>query len=436
MQPGIWSTAVRRENQKATRFPGVWIVGENEYRVRGKATSPKTGKVREVDRVLSPTTKPAASSAAEAAQARAQLLSEEDEPTRQRYRVEHYATLWLDGVLKMLQPSTADRYSSTIDLHIVPTLGDHFVDAVTHRDVLTWRNNQDAAPSTVNSRLRVLKTMFAAATIELNLPRDPTLGVEALPEDNDLDEDDGRLLEPAELAAFVDTARALVKGLPDSEGNVVTISPMWFAALATLAYTAMRAGEGTALQWPDIEDARIRVQRAQWRGLSKVTKGKRRRSVPLVEPLAVILREHRQWLIATQHPGLASGWVFPAASVRKERRDGSWPPVSTGSLRKPLLAVLKAIDLQGRITTHGLRRTWNNILRQVAAGEVVRSITGHVTEVMTEHYSHIGHDEKAQAATRALSLVRPPMKVGTEVGTEATESERPVRAATLTGRHI
>lgn len=412
---------MRRETKKATRFPGVMVVGESAYRIRGKRKDPKTGKVHEVDRVLTPTTDPPASSAAEAAQARASLLGEKQKPAGERTRLKDFATSWLLEHEKELAPSTVDRYASTIDNHIVPTLGEYFLDAVTHADVVTWRDAQTDAPSTVNSRLRVLKTMIADATVLHNLPRDPTLRVDALPEEtvvlDDEEDEDGALLSPDELAAFLDSARKLtVAG---------EIAPMWYPLLAVLAYSAMRVGEGTALRWSDIDEALaiIRVRRAQWRGIIGLTKNKRRRAVPLVGPLAELLREHRRWLVATQHRGAASGWVFPAAKVRIQREDGTWPPVSTSSVRKPLMAVLKAVELEGRITTHGLRRTWNNILRQVTAGEVVRSITGHSTEAMTAHYSHVHQNEKAQAATRALSLVRAqPSEVGTLVGTGITSN--------------
>jgi integrase len=59
-----------------------------------------------------------------------------------------------------------------------------------------------------------------------------------------------------------------------------------------------------------------------------------------------------------------------------------------------------------RITIHGLRRTFNNLCRQVAAGQVVRAITGHVTDAMTVHYSHVDKSEKHAAADRVLQLVR------------------------------
>ena len=118
--------------------------------------------------------------------------------------------------------------------------------------------------------------------------------------------------------------------------------------------------------------------------------------------------------------------MFPAARRRLKRADGAWPPVSTASLRKPLLVALEAAGLEGHLTTHGLRRTFNDLMRQVSSGEVVRSIMGHVTERMTEHYSHVRSDEKADAVARILRLVHPSAKVGTQVGTSRRNGKRPV----------
>lgn len=50
----------------------------------------------------------------------------------------------------------------------------------------------------------------------------------------------------------------------------------------------------------------------------------------------------------------------------------------------------------------------NNLVRQVAGGVVVRSLTGHVTEAMTDHYSYVGIDEKRTAVRAVLSLIHGP----------------------------
>lgn len=392
---------MRRQKQRATRFPGVWSVGE-KYRIRIYTKDPKTGLPREIDRVIP------AESAADASKQRA-ALTEPNEPQPQRTRLKDYAASWLLAKERELKASTVDRYATAIDLHIVPDLGDYYLDSLTHQDVVDWRDAQDAEPSTVNSRLRILKEITSSAAAELPLKRDPAARVRAQREAS-AEDDNGALLTAEELHVFLDAVQAT--------------APKWFPLLATLALTAMRVGEATALRWDDIEETAgtIRVRRGQWRGQIDTTKTETKRRVPLPAKLAAILRDHRRELVARQHPGLASGWVFPAARRRLPRPDGSWPPVSTSSLRKPLMAALAAAELSGRITTHGLRRTWNNLLRQVTAGEVVRSITGHVTERMTEHYSHVHQNEKAQAATRALSLVQPLPKPGTLTGTSIQEN--------------
>ena len=74
-------------------------------------------------------------------------------------------------------------------------------------------------------------------------------------------------------------------------------------------------------------------------------------------------------------------------------------------LRKPLGRALRAARIDDRFALHGFRRTWNNLLRQVASGAITRSMIGHETEEMFLHYSHIERDEKQSAVERALALV-------------------------------
>jgi hypothetical protein len=54
---------------------------------------------------------------------------------------------------------------------------------------------------------------------------------------------------------------------------------------------------------------------------------------------------------------------------------------------------------------------------------ITRSITGHVTEQMREHYSTVGLDEKKAAVANVLRLV-PRTKVGTRVGTRRMALDR------------
>jgi hypothetical protein len=116
--------------------------------------------------------------------------------------------------------------------------------------------------------------------------------------------------------------------------------------------------------------------------------------VPISKELTKLLGDRRAQLVAQQAPGLSEGWVFPTS-------EGTL--MAHSALTKPLKTALKEAGIEKRFTIHGFRRTFNNLLRQATTGEVVRSIMGHVTERMTEHYSHIESHEKRAAVVRALA---------------------------------
>lgn len=174
------------------------------------------------------------------------------------------------------------------------------------------------------------------------------------------------------------------------------------ALLAVLAFTGMRIGEATALRWSDIDEAAatIRVRRSIDRGHVDTTKTDTKRTAPLLPTLAAILGDHRRSLDYEGLPTAGDVWLFPSRVVRHRGK-----PMHKKALRKPLLLALAAAKLEDRLTTHGLRRTFNDLMRQVSTGEVVRSIMGHVTERMTEHYSHVRMTEKADAAAKVVRLV-------------------------------
>ncbi len=67
------------------------------------------------------------------------------------------------GKIPTLKPSTRDKYAVMLDQHILPALGDYYVDAITPQDVLRWRDAQRGKARTVNSRLRVLRTLLRDA---------------------------------------------------------------------------------------------------------------------------------------------------------------------------------------------------------------------------------------------------------------------------------
>jgi integrase len=263
-------------------------------------------------------------------------------------------------------------------------LGDHYVDAIEREDIVAWRNARRGTPATINTRLRVLRTVLADATEELRLARNPSARVKATDEQ----------------VHDAPPNRLTAEQLPRVLAALKEHEPERYPLFLTLALTAARVCEATALKWSDIDfDASsIHIRSARWKEHIGTTKTGRTRTVPMLEPLAAELRTHRRNLMERQAKGFEAGWVFPSAS-------GS--PIRGPTLWKPLKRALVVVGVTERFTLHGLRRTFNNLAWQVASGEVVRAMTGHATARMTEHYSHIESEEKRRAADAVLRLVYP-----------------------------
>ena len=78
-----------------------------------------------------------------------------------------------------------------------------------------------------------------------------------------------------------------------------------------------------------------------------------------------------------------------------------------GGLWKAWQDCLDSAKIDQRFTVHGLRRTFNDLTRRAGVDSVViRSLTGHVTERMREHYSTVALDEKRTAMASVVKLVR------------------------------
>ena len=380
------------------QYPGVTKTKDRRFRIRFKARDPKTGRLKEVKKVIDAAT-PA--EAAKAKQAQRERF-EAGTATRSRPRLADYASSWLRGKLPDLSPSTRDRYALVLGRHVLPALGDYYVDGIQRDDIIAWRDAQQGQPSTINSRLRVLRTVFADATIEFGLARNPCARVRGARESR-------RKRDPNRLTAvqFPRVLAALQEQAPER-----------YALYLVLAFTAARIGEATALKWSDIDfDAgTIQIRRARWKRHIGPTKTGDEREVPMDEALAMVLKAHRRRLIERQAPGLKADWVFPSAS--------GWP-IYGSTLRTPLKRALATAGVTQRFTLHGFRRTFNNLARQTASSLVVRSITGHVTDRMFEHYSHVEADEKRRAAHEVVRLVYPPRtQGGLGGGTSPTEPNK------------
>lgn len=368
--------------------------GQRWYRIRCRVRHPKTKRQHEIDRrVIAENTEEAAR---RLVTERAAWLAKHTRsvPASGPTRLGEAMTAWLAGKRDSIKPSTASTYGSAVAAWS-SVLGDYLVSEIDPLDVRDtiggWIEGGDE-PDTADGKLRVLRTFAretkCAAIVEgVRVKRDVRT--------DERIEDEGRGLEIEELRRFL------------AAGPSASKAKWWpraWAMVATMAWTGMRFGEASALEWRDVDlDAlTIRVRRAQWRGIVGHVKAKASKRVTVIPAeLAELLREHRRTMVAMQLPGCDSPLVFPS------RRAGA-TYVSNTHARKSILRVCKAagVALEERPAVHMLRHTANNLVRQNASELVRRAMIGHADDESGERYSSVTASERHEALGRVVRMVR------------------------------
>lgn len=364
-----------------TKLQGVKLIDKGLYEVRVYWTDAKTGRYRETLRRVK------AKSAKEAAEVRVQIAQElaESSGTKKRIRLTDYATSWLVWKRKTLRKTTLARYVDALDGHILPLLGEYYVDLLEQADIVAWLGQQSGKAETINGRLRILKTMLADAAVELSLAQNPAARVKAIPAEHETNiKRDGYKLSQEELTKVLDAA--------------LKHAPKWFPLIYLLAFTGLRFGEATALHWADVDWLRkqIRIERSQTRRIVGPPKTKSsRRMVPLSDEMAEVLKQHRATLIDRGYEGEL---VFPGDT-------GDY--LYSSALQKPMRRILAHAGINRPIPrAHGFRHTYNNLVRQIAGEVAARAIVGHSTLTASERYSAVGPDERHEIAEAIRVKIR------------------------------
>ncbi len=355
---------------KPTGHDGIYDLGNGWHRIRTSCID-ASGRLRELDRKRR-------CSLAEALEFKAAWRAEM-KATRSAGTLGEYAAAWLTMRRAYLKPSTVAGYEQILKHHIRPFLGSARLESMTPPMVSLWivrRLDAGYSARTVTSALLLLRTIVRDAVDEFQLPRDPCRRVRAPQATTGYTEEDPNLVTRDELALVL--------------AAFARVAPQHHALACTLAYTGARWGEATALRGGDVDfDAGvIRIRRSQWKGRVGTPKSGKPRIVPLLSDLAAILRPMA---------GDPMALLFP--------RGESYVAAST--FRDALRRACKAAGIEKRLTPHGLRRTFNNLVRQLS-GDVAREVIGHTSAKMTAHYSHVSVAEKAEVIRRAFGIVSEP----------------------------
>jgi len=386
---------IRKSRPKPTGVPGIKQDGPDRFLVCVTWIDPRTGRRRKREAV--------ATTLAEAVTLKEELKGAAPTASVTRQRFEDFGVQWMQVHGNRLAPSTRERYTEALAHATVP-LGDIFVDALQPADIRLMVSKQlkrGYAPTTVNARLRVLRVALDDLVEDGVLPTNPARVVKALPE--------GRTKGRRGRALLLDEFRLFITTVQDLSGK--EISEDIARLLLTAAWTGMRRGEILALRWDDVENGELRVERSVWRRQEKSTKTDDPRRIVVVKPLAEALAEQRRWLVASQHPGLPSGLVFPAsplqarAGAKRRGSEGvSWYRSPT-IFKVPLGKVVDAAGITD-ISAHSLRRTWENLMREAGVDQLVRrALAGWRSEKAQAIYATVAKEERDAAGEAVVRLV-------------------------------
>jgi len=379
-------------------MPGVWRRREGGFHVRGRITDPRTGKRREINAQLPDVTK--------AREAYAWLQTELDKlrtagPIAQAVivpRFRSYAATVLERKIdlgKMRSASTRAKWGWAFEHHLFPAFGEIYVDQLTHADVKAWQSKiaakvraGDCSPATANTVLGVLRQVVNEAVEEYDL-KDPMRGIDAFDtrEHATYTEEEPNSLAPADVPRFLATMREL---FPKHYAFVL----LGFATglRPSSLRPLRREGASADIKW-DQSILLVRRSHTKKQEVMETTKTNAHQRLHLPEELISVLRWHAKRL-GTK--GAKSELLFP--NVRGGLR-------STSCLDKPFERVSKAISLPYRFTPRGMRRTFQDLARAAEVGGLVtRSISGHATTKMQEHYSTVRDGEQREAMAKIIDI--------------------------------
>lgn len=165
------------------------------------------------------------------------------------------------------------------------------------------------------------------------------------------------------------------------------------ACLTTIYACGLRLQEGTHLQVPDIDSARMLVH-------VRCGKGGKDRYVPLPPQTLALLR---QYWSTHRHPL----WLFPAPGRSGLGMATATVSMPRNSVQDAFRAALKASGLQKRVSVHTLRHSYATHLLEAGVNlRLIQAYLGHDSPTTTALYTHLTATTDAKAREALAGLMR------------------------------
>ena len=394
--------------------PGIWRRKEGGFVIRARVRDPRTGKDREIRRILPDGTLD---------QAVAQLLEEKSRiakadapPCVPKVRLRDYAPALLAKKIQIGQIRSAasrNKWRLTLQNHIVPRLGNLYMSEMRRTDLIDYHETLAGqitqglwSPHTCDNIMKVVKVIVRAFTREYGLP-DIVSDIPGF--DHSLRRTYTRQqpnsLRPHETEEFLSAVAELY---PD----YLTIICLGFAL--GLRPSSLRALYKEDILFDDGGWLLNRRSHTVGQEIMERTKTGKDTEIPLSAELLEMLRRHIDNL--PPGPMRESPLLFPKVDGGVLSKETLWGIF--GRLQRRL-------NLTKKITPRGMRRTSKDLFRLSGTSQVVTmAINGHETDKMHHHYSTVNEVEIRTALSRATELagLRRAVQIGGKIGVTAVPS--------------
>jgi integrase len=274
---------------------------------------------------------------------------------------------WRLYAVPNLEPKTLKVYADLWDRYVLPRLGGYPLRNLTPQIIARFRADLAAAgvgDPTIRKLMSIVQGVLQRAVEWQRLNTNPARAVRKPPQRRMR-----RIEPPAPFAVERMRARFRANGrLRDA------------TLVCLLAYAGLRPGEALALEWRDIGERTIIVERALALGAVKETKTRQTRSVRLLAPLASDLAE---WRLACGRPDERT-LVFPGAEGQP------WSDHHWRNWRKRVYAPAATEAQLDRSPPYDLRHAFCSLL--IAEGLSVVEIAqhaGHSPAMTLDTYGHV-----------------------------------------------
>jgi len=410
-----WITRWKMTISSEPVLPGVWRRKEGGHVVYGAAMDPRTGKRKDIRRVLDEE---------DPKKALAWLTLEREKVRRGLTETKaREIPAWNDFAESLFRAKVEDgsiqsakgreKWATVLGHLSQAPWADYFVDKIKHADLVDWRGSLPAlkwvrrskdkrrviktgkySPNTLNDWLSIARVVFAAATIKYELPRDPMVGIEDF--------------EVTNRTYTREQPNALT---PEEVGTWLAVFKEKFPQFYAMVFLGLVYGQRPSSLRPlrrqgptvdvilDGKDPRLLIRQSHTLRHEVWDRTKTKNDLDLVLHPEVI--EVLKWHIETQ------------LKTDAQRRSPLLFPTQWGKLRskscldKPFAKVTEACKLGKTITPRAMRRTFQDLTRKAQVeGVVARAISGHATDAMRVHYSTAQDAEISSALGKIVDLAK------------------------------